>query len=267
MVTQNNPTKGSLKFLSEFYETYDGKRYTVGIEKGRRGTKHAQIRIEFSGNPEIEFIGFDEKKVKVDHFFEACRMNKAHCEKSENWSDYEGKDGFYITNNDTSEVRNQRFGKPTQLQQAVLNVLRNNNDRQVTVWYDAKGNSGKSWLTGHLWEKSQAHYVRLVGSAESMIKDVASKMTKQRRPIVVIDIPRAKEWNDEIYEAIEVIKDGLIDDPRYQANALNIRGTKVLVMTNRNPRLTKLSEDRWIKVGITNSKKPKFYTKKPDFQS
>lgn len=86
----------------------------------------------------------------------------------------------------------------------------------------------------------------MIGSAESMIKDVASKMSKDRRPIVVIDVPRATKWNSQLYEAIEVIKDGLIDDPRYSSNALNIKGVKVLVMCNTKPKLDKLSEDRWV---------------------
>lgn len=246
MVTQNNPTINSLSFLPDFYKTYDGKRYVVAIEKGRKGTKHAQIRIEFSGSPIMEFIDFDGNKKKVDHFFEACRINKAHCEVSENWTPYEKKDGYYICDTDNEEIRMQRFGPLTEAQEGLIRNAQAQNDREVTVWYDDEGNHGKSWLVSALWERGKAHRVRATGSCDKMINDVASKFIKEgKREFLFIDIPRASKWKPEMYEAIEIIKDGLIDDPRYQSQEINIKGTKVVIMTNTLPKLDKLSKDRW----------------------
>lgn len=242
--------KGNLKELAKVWRDYDGKRYAIGIEQGRMGYRHVQGRIEVSANTTYEIVERIGKRKtrtrKGSRLFDRLSACGMHCEKSDQWTDYESKDGYFILSQDTVEVRAQRFGTPTFEQEAVLSVLESNNDREVTVWYDKDGNIGKSWLTGHLWERHKAHYVRMIGSAESMIKDVCSKMSKERRPIVIIDIPRATKWNNELYQAIEVIKDGLIDDPRYSANSINIRGTKVLVMCNTKPKLDKLSEDRWI---------------------
>lgn len=241
--------KGSLRQIADCYRTWGGKKYQLGLEKGKGGYRHIQGRIQFSGSldykdPQIR--GRRVKDVKKNMFFELCSKRGVHAEKSENWCNYEGKDGYYITSEDNEDIRLQRFGRPTEDQENVIRILESNNDREVTLWYDPIGGIGKSWLTGHLWEKHKAHYVRMVGSADSMIKDVASKMAGERRPYVIIDIPRAKNWTKEIYEAIEVIKDGLIDDPRYQAKPVNIRGVKVLVMSNALPRLDKLSADRWV---------------------
>lgn len=251
MVTQNNPTKGSLKFLSDFYQGYDGKRYCIAIEHGRRGTRHAQIRIEFSGDPLLEYTSIDGERKKIDHFFEACRMFKAHCEKSENWIPYEKKEGYYITDQDNEEIRMQRFGELTEAQEGLIREARGQNDREVTVWYDEEGNHGKSWLVSAMWERGKAHRVRATGSCDKMINDVASKIIKEgKREFLFIDIPRASKWKPEMYEAIEIIKDGLIDDPRYQSQEINIKGTKIVILTNNMPKLDKLSKDRW-----------KFYTR------
>jgi len=66
------------------------------------------------------------------------------------------------------------------------------------------------------------------------------------RRYVVIDIPRTWKWSKDLYCAIETIKDGLIVDPRYSARPINIRGVKVLVLSNDRPSLDKLSVDRWV---------------------
>lgn len=236
MMTTPLSKGGELKHFRSIFQALDGKRYQIGIERGKTGYRHAQIRFEISSDKTQDEI------FKILKFF----FPKSHIMKAEIWTDYEGKDGYFISDTDTPEIRSQRFGTPTDEQKHILNTLESNNDRQVTVWFDQTGGVGKSWLTGHLWERHKAHAVRMTSSAENMIKDVASKMSKERRPIVVIDIPRSGKLTQSVYEAIEVIKDGLIDDPRYQSNALNIKGVKVLVMTNKPVKLDKLSQDRWV---------------------
>ncbi len=242
--------QGILKELAKCWRDYDGKKYCMGIEKGRGGFRHIQGRIKVSADTNyeiIERIGKRKTRTRKGYrMFDTLSKAGIHCQKTDQWTDYESKDGYYIMSDDTEEVRAQRFGHPTEEQEDVLRLLESNNDREITVWYDETGNVGKSWLTGHLWEKHKAHQVRLTGSAEGIVKDVCSKMDQERRPIVIIDIPRSGKWTPAIYEAIEVIKDGLIDDPRYSAHAMNIRGTKVMVMCNTKPKLDRLSKDRWI---------------------
>lgn len=242
--------KGSLKTIAEMYRKFDGKRYQFGIERGRGGYRHIQGRIEYSAKTDYEIEvrkGRKTKKEKRDLFFDTASKTKCYLEESEQWSNYEGKDGKFITSEDTPEIRAQRFAPLTDPQRGALACLESTNDRQVVVWYDKSGNSGKSFLTGAMWERGKAHYVRLVGSnAEGIIKDTASKMAKDRRDMVIIDIPRARKWSTDLYEAIEVIKDGLIDDPRYTSQSVNIRGVKVLVMANSKPNERGLSKDRWV---------------------
>ncbi|APG55809.1 rep protein [Macaca mulatta feces associated virus 5] len=116
------------------------------------------------------------------------------------------------------------------------------------MWYDKVGNCGKSWFTGALWERGLA-YVTAESKDDAVIKDIASDFLDHGyRPFVIIDLPRTAQWSNELYLAIERIKDGLIKDPRYNSRTVNIRGVKVLVCCNSLPKLDKLSKDRWVRL-------------------
>lgn len=217
-------------------DTNDCKKWIVAKEKGKNGYEHWQIRIESSNTG----------------FFEWCKMYipTAHVEKAERGVDesrYETKEGQYVLYTDRVEILKQRFGKMRPNQIRALEALESTNDREVLVWYDEGGNVGKSWLTGALWERGLAYYVPpTVDSVKAMVQWVAScYQSGGWRPYVIIDIPRSWKWSEQLYVAIESIKDGLVYDTRYHAQCINIRGVKVLVLTNTKPKLDKLSQDRW----------------------
>lgn len=217
-------------------DRFDVKHFTIGIEVGKKGYQHYQMRMTVSGDPE-EF--FDQ----IKDLEPTWHLEKAEIEKSE----YERKEGRFWSSDDTPEIRMQRFGKLTIGQEIVMGVLQKNNDRQITVWVTIRGGYGKSWLAGHLWETGQAHICQSQDTVKGMIQDIASDyMTHGWRPYVVIDIPRTWHWTDDLCCAVERIKDGLIKDPRYGSKTINIRGIRILILTNQTPKLHKLSEDRWV---------------------
>lgn len=224
--------KCSKKEIQTILEKTDPKKWIIAKETGRGGYKHWQIRVKCSG----------------DLFEECSKANlNWHIEKSTEWSDYERKEANFWTSDDTPQNLIDRYGTPKDEQKRVLKLLESTNNREIVLWVDEEGNHGKSWLGRHLWETGKGHYTRFTGKdADSIVKDTCSKMEKNRRPIMVIDIPRSSEWSDKVYEAIEVIKDGLIDDPRYSASTINISGVKVLVTSNSHPYYNALSKDRWI---------------------
>ena len=248
----------------------DIHKWIVGAEVGSGGYQHWQCRFKTRLKPEerIEGLEWDLKTATVkqkkrtvgpaEQLTEKLRAligegPSIHTEEcSDNW-EYEAKEGAYLASWDTMEARSTRFGRPTWQQEVALQALRDTNDRQVVVWYDPKGNIGKSWLTNHLYEQGLAYVIpATMSNVEGIIKTTASLAVKDRdagyppRPYVIIDIPRSWKWSDQLYTAIESIKDGLIMDPRYAAQPINIRGVKVLVMTNTMPVINKLSRDRWV---------------------
>lgn len=75
-------------------------------------------------------------------------------------------------------------------------------------------------------------------------------MLDERREYICIDIVRAQPWTRDLYIALEVLKDGLVDDPRYHGKTINIRGTKVIVFTNIKCNTKYLTYDRWRLHGV-----------------
>uniref|UniRef100_A0A8A4XD10 Replication-associated protein n=1 Tax=Syrmaticus ellioti CRESS-DNA-virus sp. TaxID=2815058 RepID=A0A8A4XD10_9VIRU len=217
------------KFLN-FVEANDIHKWVIGRETGKNGRKHWQIRIATRWT-------FEQMQVMFPG---------AHIEECSDTWEYETKEGQYLKWDDRPENLRERFGSFRFAQEYVRKALERSNDREVVVWYDERGNCGKSWFTRALWERGLAYYSAGTDKGTTIVQDIASEYLKHGwRPYVVIDIPRAGKWSTELYEAIERVKDGLIKDPRYSANSINIHGVKVLVCCNTMPKLDKLSQDRW----------------------
>lgn len=214
-------------------EKFDLKRWTIAIETGRGGYRHWQVRIASSGKYQ-DFFDWSEEQTG----------GHMHVEESKGWSDYERKEGCYITSEDTDRIFCQRFGTPRWYQKAVLQAVRDTNDREIVVWYDPAGNVGKSWLCSHLFETGQANVLNPMGEARKLVQDVCSMYVEGGPEILVINIPRTWKWTKDLLVAIETIKDGLLSDPRYSNTTIN-RDLKVLVCTNDMPKLDGLSADRW----------------------
>lgn len=217
--------------LFEFIDTHDIKKWVVGFEKGKQGYRHLQVRIRTSTTWE------DLRLLFPTAFIEEGNPQA-------NW-EYERKEGRYLAWDDTKEkLETRMLGKFSNAQEGLLNAVKTQNVRQVDVWFDPNGNSGKSWFANALYERGLAFYCPpTLTTAEKMVKFVCSGYDNE--PMIVIDIPRTYKWTDTDYIAIETIKDGLISDDRYSAKVRNIRGVKVIVLCNTMPKVGKLSADRW----------------------
>lgn len=226
----------SKKRWFKFFETYDIHKWILGRETGTGGYKHWQVRFQTT------VFDDDDTFKEMKEWFK-----QAHFIKGSNTWDYETKSGDYFRDDDNPEIIQQRFGRLREAQKRVIETVYATNDRQIVVWVTEEGNVGKSWLCGALWERRLAHYIMPQNTAKGLIQDCASEVIHNgKRPMIVIDIPRTWKWTEELYCAIETIKDGLIKDPRYSSTTVNIRGTKLLIMCNTRPQPDKLSRDRWV---------------------
>lgn len=214
--------------LKKFIDDQDIHKWVIGYETGRSGYKHFQVRIQFGGD-----------FTKLKNWF--C---DAHIEEgSDDWR-YERKSGYFISSDDTVEVRKCRFGVLRSNQRRVLDILSRSGNRSIVVWYDKRGGVGKSYFTRNCYEKGLAYYVPpTVNDTKSLIQYVCAGY--QGEKYIIIDIPRSARWSESLYTAIESIKDGLVYDTRYTARIRDIWGVKILVLCNTFPELGALSRDRW----------------------
>lgn len=226
--------------LRYILKAWDIKDWVVGLEIGKSGYKHYQIRFDLSGD--------------FSTFFEWCKRNipDMHIEKASATTystDYERKGGFFVCSRDNRDILRVRYGTLTRDQREILWTARNQNDRQVDVWLDPAGNHGKSFLTVHLWERGKALVVpRSATTPEKLSAFICSAYKGEE--FIIIDIPRATKIPASIYECIEEVKDGLVFDHRYSGRARNVRGAKVIIFTNTPLDTKKLSKDRWRLHGI-----------------
>lgn len=218
------------KFWKVFIIEYDIHDGIIANERGSGGYRHWQQRLRVSDS-------------NLDKQFRTLQRVGAHVERAQSdMLDYERKGGRYIILGEHGEVRRVRFGNLRKWQKGVLQQLETQSDRQILTIVDTVGGSGKSFLAIHLYEQRKACYIS--PSSKNVARDVASAW--KREPIIVIDIPRTMKWSDELYLGLERVKDGLITDDRFKHRTVNVRGCKVLVMTNHAPKVDKLSEDRWV---------------------
>lgn len=207
----------------------DIKKWIIAKEVGNDGYKHWQIRLRSR-------YTWQEMKNKFGE--------KAHIEEaSDDWK-YERKEGKFISSEDNAAILRTRFGELRPNQRRILTELGNSNDRSICCVVDRKGCTGKSFLARFLFERGTAFYVPpTCTTAQSIIQFVASGYRNEQ--IIVVDIPRSTRWNNQLYIAIECIKDGLVYDTRYHTTIRDIFGVNVLVLCNNKPNLSKLSKDRW----------------------
>nr|QRV62028.1 replication associated protein [ssDNA virus sp.] len=220
--------------LMTIIEKWDVKQWIIAKERGKNGYEHWQCRFEISGD--------------MEKFFEWCKnhMESAHVEQSTaEWTDkYERKEGRFWEKYDTNEVLIQRFGKMKKWQRTCLERARTQNDRQVDVWYDPRGNRGKSWLVGALFERNLACVVPRDWKNPSEALNYLCR-NYDNQGMIVIDIPRATKIGNDFYEMVEMVKDGLISSTKWEGQMRNIRGVKVIIFTNHKLDQEKLSKDRW----------------------
>lgn len=241
------------QWIQRIFKVYDVKDWVVALETGKRGYKHYQIRFDISGD--------------YDTFFQQVHeaIPELHLEKASDGpfdNNYERKEGFFVSSRDTDEILRIRFCRLNPVQRDILAIVDSQNDREVDVWLDPRGNHGKTWMTIHLWERGQALVVpRYATTAEKLSAFVCSAYKGE--PYIIIDIPRATVPNTALYEAIEELKDGLVFDTRYSGRTRNVRGAKIIIFTNNALDPEKLSADRWRLHGIAKQAVPEYIKPKP----
>ena len=128
---------------------------------------------------------------------------------------------------------------------SVLNTKPN--DRDIHWYWEAKGCAGKTTFQKWVFTNYEGVVV-LSGKASDMKNGVLKYIEdKEEYPkIVLINIPRAQNPNHLSWTGVEEIKDMFFFSPKYEGGMVCGPNPHVLLFSNEEPPMDKLSKDRWI---------------------
>lgn len=134
-------------------------------------------------------------------------------------------------------------------QAQVLDFIQVYDDRKIDIIYDKVGGIGKSIFTEYCEYIDLVEEVPAFRSMEDIFQWVYCRPKKKA---YFIDMPRGmkKDKLGEFYAGIEVIKNGVAFDKRYQAKKVRFDRPRIVVFTNTLPDFSLMSMDRWVRWNI-----------------
>lgn len=125
-------------------------------------------------------------------------------------------------------------------------------DRHIIWIYDPKGCNGKSKFTKYMSWKHNAQFLTYA-RAENLLALACKKISK----CYLFDLSRTKPMDisgQDIYSAMEQIKNGMICQTKYQVETICFDPPHVVIFANQLPEMHRLTTDRWIIMTINGDK-------------
>ena len=233
--------KGMLKDIA--------KKFVFQLEKGDSGYLHYQGRLSLI------------KKRRKNEALKLFVTNAPNYFAPTINSEYYRGDAFYMMKKDTrvegpwkdtDEVKiltkQLKLFKGWDLrpyQQKVLDECNIFDMRKINLIWDTTGNCGKSMLSEFLEYEGLAEEVPPFRMMDDIFQWVCSRPVKKA---YIVDMPRGmkKDRLGDFYSGIEVIKNGVAYDKRYNAKKIRFDRPRIFVFTNTLPNLDLMSKDRWV---------------------
>jgi len=253
------------------------KKWVFQLEEGKdSGYKHYQIRVSLIGRMRLSEM---KKRSKIGNLWIPNSSWSITSNDSEDGvaSDFTKGKAFYVMKDDTrikgpwSDLLNPE--PPPLTRQLKLfndwklrpyqNMIKYEctqfHMRQIDLIYDEIGNSGKSLLSESLEYEGIAEEVPPYRNMEDIFQWVCTRPIKQA---YIIDLPRGmkKDKLGEFYSGVEVLKNGVAYDKRYQAKKVRFDRPRIFVFTNMLPEFDLMSTDRWMIWHIDKNYSTKLYS-------
>lgn len=242
--------KDSLEEIEEYCKKYC-KKYVFQAETcPSTGKVHIQMRISLKVKarkpPFIEYDGKcspTSKDISNVNFFDYCSKDETSIPDTRKASNDEV---LYIPR----QIRDIKELYPWQ--QSIIDNLAIFDTRSINWLYCPSGNIGKSTLTGYCRAYKIAKTIPMIND----YKDLMGCVIDMKSSSYLFDFPRAmkKDKINQIYSAIESIKDGYAFDTRYKYRELTFDCPNIWIFSNTLPDYSLLSSDRW-KTWIVNEDK------------
>lgn len=138
----------------------------------------------------------------------------------------------------------------------ILNFEIPNNDNRILLWiYDLVGNEQKTTFANYMRHHHDAIVITVTSSKNALCQLADESDNRNGDPIniVIFDIPRATKNIDDLYETIELVKNGNFTSEKYRTRSINLGcNPVVLVLSNTYPNIKKCSIDRWKILTLNN---------------
>lgn len=124
-----------------------------------------------------------------------------------------------------------------------------NNDDRILIWiYDVVGNEQKTLFADYMECHHNAVIITVTTSKDALCQLAGEVEKRNGEPIktVIFDIPRSAKNMEDLYETIELVKNGSFTSQKYKTKKIHL-GCKpaVIVLSNTHPILKRCSVDRW----------------------
>lgn len=141
---------------------------------------------------------------------------------------------------------------PRPWQARLLSLIAGNPDDRTIVWIlDTRGGAGKSRLCRYLEDRREAIVLTGISNPRDIAQILRGRLDRGENPRVIIaDLSRSYETRD-IYNTLEMLKNGRMDSPKYEGVSLRWRPGHVIVMANFAPDTSKMTEDRWRIISVS----------------
>lgn len=219
------------------FKKYKADQFVIGKETGAEGYEHWQCRVKFKKPTSWDrLMKFNMEYFLTGHWTKTHVKDFEYCEKEgEFYRSWEGP---------LAKYREMQYNV---WELGAIDVLKNQDDRQVCCIIDEKGSQGKTTFGKMLVVKE--HYAKcpIMRDAKDYLRFAYAHSEAKG---FIFDIPRAGGDNADMWSAIETIKDGYAYDDRYQWKEVYFDPPKIIVFTNDAPSEDMLSKDRWRKFYI-----------------
>lgn len=236
--TINNYNNAEVEDLKDFCAKC-AKIYIVGDEIGESQTPHLQGFVKLL------------KKSRFSTLKNRFCFKRAHIEKCKGNDkqniDYCSKEKILITNVPIKrEVKVIENLYPWQEEMEKL-LTSENDDRTVHWIYDINGNNGKSQFMKYMIKKHKCIFC--CGGKRNDILNLCYNQKEYlecANPAIIIwDLPRDICDDFICYDAIECLKNGIVVNMKYETGGFIINSPNILILSNKKPQMSKLTQDRW----------------------
>lgn len=211
--------------------------YVFQEEKGTNGTKHLQGALTFLARNRPSAL-----KLPKQIHWEITRNIKAAYKYCQKIDTRDG--GVWIWPEPPKPIITIQ---PTQFytwQTELLDILKGEpHERKIHWRWESVGNAGKSAFTKYCVVHLKAAFC-VQGSYSDLCNIIFNTDMERNNAIVIFDLPR-NNGNTISYSALESIKNGLIANTKYETGYKAFNTPHVVVFSNAEPDINKLSNDRW----------------------